>query len=376
MADEETQERSGKSSRQQESGGPHTITTLDPEIQSAVEHPSDWKTHPDTTTRMETTQVSETSPLYLPGVRAVVIEDRPGHRSERSRDDDSSNEEDGEESGSPGPRGKEKDREGGRGNQRDDSGGGKGQDQKGHSKQGNGKHGASQGEKKKKNDQGRDEGDDRDEEDREDRSGKPRGKQPSMMKNLMITAGVALLFGVLGAVGYSYFFGSKSNDSSSDQSKSKNESGSKNQSKSKQGSGSGSSKESGKESNSQSSNSSAIPGFTSAEDAETLKRQIMDLMQRVDRLGERIDRVSRPKDETPPVLHTLQIKMSELTREMDELASLPARVRHYDNRLETLQEELKTIRGRIEAVQEGSPRGGTPGITLPPGDSARVGRGS
>jgi hypothetical protein len=64
-----------------------------------------------------------------------------------------------------------------------------------------------------------------------------------------------------------------------------------------------------------------------------LKEQIMDLMQRIDRMGERIDRMSRPKDETPPELRTMQIKMGELAREMDEVASLPAQVRHYDNRL-------------------------------------------
>ena len=95
------------------------------------------------------------------------------------------------------------------------------------------------------------------------------------------------------------------------------------------------------------------------------------MMQRIDRLGERVDRVSRPKDQTPPVLHTLQIKIGELAREMDDLSSLPAKVRHYDNRLESLQEELKTLRSRVESMQDGSPGGTSPAVTLPAGKSAR-----
>ena len=86
--------------------------------------------------------------------------------------------------------------------------------------------------------------------------------------------------------------------------------------------------------------------------------------------GERIDRVSRPKDETPPVLRTMQIKMGELAREIDEVAQLPARVRHYDNQLETLREEVKSLRNRIESMAGASagtgPRGAsTSGLTLP-----------
>ena len=40
-----------------------------------------------------------------------------------------------------------------------------------------------------------------------------------MLKNLLITAMVAAIFGVLGAMGYSHFFGSKSGEPSSSRSK-------------------------------------------------------------------------------------------------------------------------------------------------------------
>ena len=62
--------------------GPITITTTDPAIEAAVEHRWDWKQHPDSTVRVETTQVSEPSPLYASGVRTVVVDDpqRPDRR--------------------------------------------------------------------------------------------------------------------------------------------------------------------------------------------------------------------------------------------------------------------------------------------------------
>ena len=322
MAHDEPRHQDDEPSRSDEprhdACGPITIATTDPVIESVVEHRSDWKAHPDTTVRVETTQVSEPSPLYVSGVRSVVVEEEP--RQGRRRSDEATR------SGDPGHN---------RGRRRRDQ-----------------------------------DGPDKDRR-RDDRQDQPRDRQqPSMTKNLLITAGVALVCGVIGAIGYSYVFGSKSDESG--QSQDRNEQArSKQASSAKKSGGGGSSKDSGKESNAQASTSSSIPGFSSAEDADTLKKQIMDLMQRVDRLGERVDRMSRPKDETPPVLRTMQIKMGELAREMDEVASLPAQVRHLDNRIETLQEEFKTLRARIEAMQGGSIGGRmSPGMTLPPANAA------
>ena len=55
-----------------------------------------------------------------------------------------------------------------------------------------------------------------------------------------------------------------------------------------------------------------------------------------------------PTDATPPALRKMQIKMSELTHAMAEVAAVPAAYRQYDNRLETLKEEFKTLRERID----------------------------
>ncbi|HZW34690.1 MAG TPA: hypothetical protein VFF52_28450 [Isosphaeraceae bacterium] len=310
---------------------PITITTTDPIIESLVDHQTDWKQHADTTVAVETTQVSEPSLLCVAGVRTVVIEEPPHDKS-----------------GSRGHR----------------------DPQQGHGKGGSRDQGGTRepGRRRDQNPQDRS----RDEDHRDQRQDEPRPKpQPSMMKNLLITAAVAVIGGAIGAMGYSYFFGSKSDESSSSQSKSGSRSQKEASSKTK--SGGGSNKDSGKESNAQASTSSSIPGFSSAEDAETLKKQILDLMQRIDRLGERVDRMTRPKDETPPVLHTLQIKIAELAREMDEVSALPARFRHLENRVETLREDLKILRSRIDAMPDGSP-GGPP---LPGGTGVLgTGRGS
>jgi len=186
-----------------------------------------------------------------------------------------------------------------------------------------------------------------------------------MMKNLLMTAGVALICGVIGAAGYLYFLGAKPEESPSSQKKPDSGSAQEATEKKKWGF---SGTQSVMESNSR--GASSIPGFTAADDADTLKKQIADLMQRVDGLSARVDRMTRPKDETPPVLHTMQIKMGELARVMDEVASLPAKVRHYDNRLETLQEEIKTLRSRIESLTGGRVEGLNPNLALPRPSSA------
>jgi predicted RNase H-like nuclease (RuvC/YqgF family) len=125
-----------------------------------------------------------------------------------------------------------------------------------------------------------------------------------------------------------------------------------------------------KESNAQASTTNSIPSVSSAKDADMVKQQIKDLSQRVDQLRARVDGVTRPTDETPPSMRTMQIKMSELAREMVDIATLPAAYRQYDNRLETLKEELKTLRARIEAAQADPIGGRTPSLTPLAGSAA------
>lgn len=364
--------------------GPITVATTDPVIDSVVEHQSDWKRHPDTTVRVETSQVSDPGPLYAPGVRTVVVEDP--HRDDRDRQDEGRDnrgrgqddrlreDHDQNSGGRRSEQGKGKDKD------RDDSNRDRDRDRRSDQPRSGGKEQSRSQDRdhdrdehrgdRAEQDHDRDERDDDRDHDHDDRPG--RKSQPSTMRNLVVTAGVALLCGVIGAVGYSYFFGSKDKQSG-DSSQGKSESAKKNASSSRKSGGGGKSKDSGKQSNSQASTSDSIPGFTSAEDADTLKKQIMDLMQRVDRLGERVDRMTRPKDQTPPVLRTMQIKMGELAREMDEVSSLPARLRHDENRLETLQEDIRAIRVRLESMPGAAATATArmaPGLSIPPGSTA------
>jgi hypothetical protein len=138
---------------------PITIDTADPVIDKVIEHPSDRKVHPDATVSVETTQVSESDLLAATGVRTVFADKKQGNSQHRP------------------------------------------QDQNGQSKSRGGQEARQQGV-----DRGgghEDRGDDRSQ------------QQPSMMKNLLITAGVALVCGVGGAMGYAYFFGSRSDGPSS-----------------------------------------------------------------------------------------------------------------------------------------------------------------
>ncbi len=300
-------EHSETRERPLEASAPITIDTADSVIDRVVEHPSDRKLEPDATISVETTQVSESDLLAATGVRTVFADKKHGNSQDRS------------------------------------------QDQNGRSKNRGGQeapqHDADRG---------------RDQEHRgDDRS---RQQQPSMMKNLLITAGVALVCGVIGAMGYAYFFGPKSKGSSSEGSQGKSDSSSKKESGSKGNSGGGESKQSGKESEAQASTTNSIPGVSSSKDGDMLKQEIKDLSQRVDHLRERVDGVTQPTDATPLALRRMQIKMSALTHAMAEVAALPAAYRQYDNQLETLKDELKTLRERIDAAQADSIGGPVPVI--------------
>jgi hypothetical protein len=169
--------------------------------------------------------------------------------------------------------------------------------------------------------------------------------ESSAIKNLVMTAGVGVICGFVGAAGYLYFVGPKPSESSStaEQSGSGSE---KAVAKKKKSDFSGT--RTVMESNSH--GAAWIPGFTSSDDAETLKKQIANLVQRLDGLTERLDRMTRPKDETPPVLHTMQVKMVALAKAVDDVSSLPGKFRQSDRRFEILQAEIKTLRSRIEAL--------------------------
>ncbi len=119
-------------------------------------------------------------------------------------------------------------------------------------------------------------------------------------------AAVGLVCGVLGAMGYLYFFGPKPGDASSSQSKT--DAGSNQESSSGGKSGGGSNTVSAKDSGTQASTSTSVPGLSSAQEASELKQQIRDLNQRINRLGEEVDRVEQLLSLAVPLLQRIAPK--------------------------------------------------------------------
>ena len=169
----------------QVSATPVSIATTDPSVESAMEHQSDWKRHPDGTVSVATTQMCEPRLRNVAEVRSVVIEDQPrrNNRAQRrdTHDEASQDQGCGKKQGDERARRHDKDRDSGR------------EEDHGHNEQ------------PPERDQ-------------------PRQQQPSMMKNLLMTAGVALICGVIGAAGYLYFLGAKPEESTSSQKKPDSES--------------------------------------------------------------------------------------------------------------------------------------------------------
>ena len=172
-----------------------------------------------------------------------------------------------------------------------------------------------------------------------------RSQAPGMM-SLIAVAAAALIFGMAGAWGYMTFFGPSKPQNDDDSSQTNGSSQASNS-----GSGSGSQSSSGSSSSKGSGNpsgmASEIPGFTSADDADTLKKQIADLASRLDRLSGRVDELSRPDSATPPGLHTLQNKVGELSRTVDDLASIPEDFRRQQATTQELKEQFALLRAQM-----------------------------
>ncbi len=128
------------------------------------------------------------------------------------------------------------------------------------------------------------------------------------MRNLLVTAFVAVICGVMGAMGYLQLFG-PTPGKPLDQSK--NELGSSSQTKLRTGSRgeatSGSSNEAPASSASVAHQSSA-PGLGSTDEASELKQRIVDLNQQIARLGERVDRLQELLSLTLPLLQRIAPK--------------------------------------------------------------------
>lgn len=183
---------------------------------------------------------------------------------------------------------------------------------------------------------------DHDDQDNPDDKSHSNAAKPSLTRSLIVAGVVAAVFGFGGGMLGTSLFGGKADDQADAKKKDGGDSKKKSASKKKEGGGDsqqGSMSDSGDEN----------PGYTASDDPETLKKQIGHLSERMDLMSKRLDSMTRPADETPPVFHTLQNKVSELAKEIDNVANLPAQIRTYDNRISDLQEEIKTLREQFSS---------------------------
>jgi hypothetical protein len=171
-------------------------------------------------------------------------------------------------------------------------------------------------------------------------------------KSFLVTGILALVGGAAGAWGYAAFFG-VSKSTKQDQGAGKKDTGDEidgNEGGGSKGGGNISSdgrSASNERSSEGSVSASEIPGFNSAADAQTFKKELEHLAHRIDLLGSRIDRITQPQQETPPLLHTLQMQMTDLERAIDQVANLPSRLRQLEQRFSNLKEDFKALKDQV-----------------------------
>jgi hypothetical protein len=134
----------------------------------------------------------------------------------------------------------------------------------------------------------------------------PRPRQPSLLLSLLLTGAVGLICGVIGAMGYQHYVGSKAGALGASQSHA--EAGSSQLSSSKTKSEGDPKSESAKQSSSQGPSSSPGPGSTAAVEAEELKEQISNLSRRMDRLGQEVERLQQLLSLAVPILQRIAPK--------------------------------------------------------------------
>jgi hypothetical protein len=187
---------------------------------------------------------------------------------------------------------------------------------------------------------------------------------PSIVRVLCIFALAVLVCGGVGSCGYSPFFSSKDDGNKSSAKHAAGNESSDSSIKNHAGEA-----ESGKESGQQ------VPPSTQPVELDTLRKQIEDLAKRVDGLDERFNELTLPRDQTSPEIRKLQVKMTDLAHAMERIGDPPTRLRHIEDRLEELHQQLKTLQsqstGRQENAKGSTPpavkRSAAPSADVPPG---------
>jgi len=169
--------------------------------------------------------------------------------------------------------------------------------------------------------------------DRPDRGQPAQG--PSLVRMLLFSGLVALICGVVGGWGASVFASRRDGKKPSDKQAAPNKS-------------------------LDSSTRKPASDATRPAEPDTLRKQTEDLAKRVDTLVERFDSLTLPRDQTPPEIRKLQVKVIDLAHAVERMGDPPAQFRHVEDRLEELHQQLKTLQSNITGHPENAKGSATP----------------
>ena len=66
-------------------------------------------------------------------------------------------------------------------------------------------------------------------------------------------------------------------------------------------------------------------------------------------MNDRLDDLDRPDNAVPPNLHTLQVKVRELARDVDEVASLPSDLEMQKEAFQDLEQTVRRLRDEVDS---------------------------
>jgi hypothetical protein len=98
-----------------------------------------------------------------------------------------------------------------------------------------------------------------------------------------------------------------------------------------------------------------VPALATDERPAGRPMDLGELTTRVDRNGDRIERVEKQvaerKEDTPPEVSALQVRIADLTEATNNLAAMPSKIERLDNRVSELSRMLDSVRDDVASLQ-------------------------
>jgi hypothetical protein len=85
---------------------------------------------------------------------------------------------------------------------------------------------------------------------------------------------------------------------------------------------------------------------------EALRTHIDTLAKRIDTLDKRLDSLTLPRDQPPPEIRKLQVKVTDLAHAVERIGDPPAQFRHIEDRLAELHQQLEALQSQTTRSHE------------------------